>query len=49
MINTSILPIEWTGEETAVINSIELVKKNEVPVTFEEDGIAYEFHGADPF
>ena len=43
-----ILHFEWTGEKPAVINSIELVKENEEPVTFEEDGIAYEFYGADP-
>lgn len=43
-----ILHFEWTGEESAVINSIELIKENEEPVTFEEDGIAYAFHGADP-
>lgn len=43
-----VLPFEWTGEEPAVINSVELVKENEDPVTFEEDGIEYEFFGADP-
>jgi hypothetical protein len=43
-----VLPIEWTGEEPADITSVELVKKDGAPVTFEEDGIASEFHGADP-
>ncbi|RYI28740.1 hypothetical protein EVU96_12450 [Bacillus infantis] len=43
-----ILPIEWTGEEPAVISSIELVKEEDAPVNFDEDGIAYEFYGADP-
>ncbi len=41
-----VLPIEWTGEEPADITSVELVKEDGDPVTFEEDGIAYEFHGA---
>lgn len=45
---TFILPIEWTGEEPATITSVELIKMNGEPVTFEEDGIAYEFYGADP-
>ncbi|WP_422122050.1 hypothetical protein DHX103_09465 [Planococcus sp. X10-3] len=43
-----VLPFEWTGEEPAVITSVELVKENEEPVTFGEDGIEYAFHGADP-
>lgn len=40
--------IEWTGEETVTINSFDLVKENNEPVTFDEDGIAYEVYGADP-
>lgn len=44
---TIILPIEWTGEDAAVINSFELVKDAEEKVTFEEDGIEYKFYGAD--
>ncbi|MCK6207047.1 hypothetical protein KZX50_16510 [Bacillus infantis] len=43
-----VLPIEWTGDEPADITSVELVKEDGDPVTFEKDGIAYEFHGADP-
>ncbi|MGD6875750.1 hypothetical protein [Bacillus infantis] len=43
-----VLPIEWTGEEPAIITSIDLIKEDGAPVTFEEDGIAYEFFGADP-
>lgn len=43
-----VLPFEWTGEEPAVINSVELVKENEEPVTYGEDGIEYKFFGADP-
>ncbi len=40
--------IEWTGEEAVTINSFDLVKEHHEPVTFEEDGIAYEVYGADP-
>lgn len=40
--------IEWTGEETVTINSFDLVKENHEPVTFDEDGVAYEVYGADP-
>ncbi|WP_404335340.1 hypothetical protein [Planococcus rifietoensis] len=40
--------IEWTGENPAIINSFDLVKEQGEPVSFEEDGIAYEAHGADP-
>lgn len=43
-----VLPFEWTGEKPAVITSVELVKGNEEPVTLGEDGIEYEFFGADP-
>ncbi len=43
-----VLPIEWTGEEPAIITSIDLIKEDGAPVTFEEDGVAYEFFGADP-
>ncbi|EGA90222.1 hypothetical protein GPDM_06750 [Planococcus donghaensis MPA1U2] len=43
-----VLPFEWTGERPVVITSVELVKENEEPVTFGEDGIEYEFYGADP-
>lgn len=40
--------IEWTGEEAVTINSFDLVKENHEPITFDEDGIAYEVYGADP-
>ncbi|MBT2583811.1 hypothetical protein [Planococcus sp. ISL-109] len=40
--------IEWTGEEAVTINSFDLVKENHEPVTFDEDGMAYEVYGADP-
>ncbi len=40
--------IEWTGETPATINSFDLVKEQGEPVSFEEDGIAYEAYGADP-
>lgn len=40
--------IEWTGEETVTINSFDLVKENNEPGTFHEDGIDYEVYGADP-
>ncbi|MGD6965615.1 hypothetical protein ACQCVP_04250 [Rossellomorea vietnamensis] len=43
-----VLPIKWTGKNSATITSIEIIKENGTPVTFEEDGIAYEFYGADP-
>ncbi|WP_232217704.1 MULTISPECIES: hypothetical protein [Bacillus] len=43
-----VLPIEWTGDEPAIIASIELVKEDGAPVTVDEDGIAYVFYGADP-
>lgn len=40
--------IQWTGEEAVTINSFDLVKENHEPVTFNDDGIAYEVYGADP-
>src|SRR4051794_28140445 len=43
-----VVPIEWTGESPIKIQSIDLLKHNEKPVTYEEDGIAYEVFGADP-
>ena len=43
-----VLPFEWTGKEPVEINSVELIKENEDPVTFEKDGIEYKFYGADP-
>lgn len=45
---TMIHEIEWTGETPAIINSFDLVKEQGEPVSFEEDGIAYEVYGADP-
>ncbi|GGO00953.1 hypothetical protein [Saccharibacillus kuerlensis] len=41
-----IMPIEWTGKNSATIKSIELVKQNEEPVNL-DDRIDYVFHGAD--
>ena len=43
-----VVPIQWTGDSSITINSIELVKNNQKPLTYEEDGIKYEFFGADP-
>lgn len=43
-----VVPIEWTGESAIKIKSIELIKREEKPITYEEDGINYEFFGADP-
>ena len=44
-----VVPIQWTGDSSIKINSIELVKNNQNPITtYEEDGIKYEFFGADP-
>lgn len=37
-----VVPIEWTGESSVTIESIELVKSDGIPVTYEEDGIKYE-------
>ena len=42
-----VVPIEWTGESAVTIESIELVKSDGNPVTYEEDGFTYEFFGAD--
>jgi len=39
--------IEWTGEEPAEIESIELIKENGDSITYENDQIDYEFFGAD--
>lgn len=44
-----VVPIQWTGNSSITINSIELVKSNQNPIIFEEDGIEYEFFGADPY
>ncbi|MGX9134984.1 hypothetical protein ACWV26_11490 [Rummeliibacillus sp. JY-2-4R] len=43
-----VVPIEWTGESSVTVKSIELMKRDEMPITYEEDGINYEFFGADP-
>jgi len=43
-----VVPIEWTGESSVTIKSIELIKRAEKPIKYEEDGINYEFFGADP-
>lgn len=43
-----VVPIEWTGESPVTIKSIELIKKDEKPITYKEDGIKYEIFGADP-
>ncbi|WP_339216519.1 hypothetical protein [Solibacillus sp. FSL W8-0372] len=43
-----VVPFEWTGESPVTIDSIELIKKDNNPITYEEDGIKYEFFGADP-
>lgn len=43
-----VVPIEWTGESSVTIESIELIKRDENPITYEDDGIKYEIFGADP-
>lgn len=43
-----VVPFEWTGDSPVTIDSIELIKKDNNPITYEEDGIKYEFFGADP-
>ena len=43
-----VVPIEWTGESSVTIESIELIKRDENPITYEEDGIKYDIFGADP-
>lgn len=40
---------EWVGEKSAKIESIELIKQGERPVTVDEDRISYTFYGADPY
>ncbi|WP_397538671.1 hypothetical protein [Rummeliibacillus pycnus] len=40
--------IEWTGKSPVTIKSIELIKRAEQPITYQDDGINYEFFGADP-
>lgn len=39
---------EWTGEVPVKIKSIQLIKSDEEPLTYKEDGIGYEVFGADP-
>ncbi len=43
-----VVPIEWTGESTVTIQSIELLKDEKTPISYEEDGIEYEFFSAEP-
>jgi len=43
-----VVPIEWTGESSAIIKSIELIKRNDKPINYEEDGIEYDIFSADP-
>ena len=43
-----VVPIEWTGESPVTIKSIELTKRDEKSITNDNDGIKYEFFGADP-
>lgn len=43
-----VVPIEWTGESSVTIESMELIKRDDKPITYEEDGIEYEIFGADP-
>ncbi len=43
-----VVPIEWTGKDPVNLKSLELIKGDDEPVTFEEDGLNYEFFGADP-
>lgn len=32
-----VVPIQWTGDSSVAINSIELIKNNQKPLTYEED------------
>ncbi len=43
-----VVPIEWTGEPSVTIESIELINKEGTPITFKDDGLKYEIFGADP-
>lgn len=43
-----VVPFEWTGKSSVTLKSIELIKRNEEPITYEGDGINYKFFGADP-
>jgi len=43
-----VIPIEWTGESPVTISSMELIKRDGSPITYEEDGIKYGFFGAAP-
>ncbi|MFC7686460.1 hypothetical protein [Ureibacillus sp. GCM10028918] len=43
-----VVPIEWIGDSSITIKSIEFIKRDGAPITFEEDGIDYEVFGADP-
>lgn len=43
-----VVPIEWTGKSSVIIKSLELIKRDNKPITLEEDGINYEVFGADP-
>lgn len=40
--------IDWTGETPVKIKSIELIKGDGTPISYEIDGIGYEVFGADP-
>lgn len=42
-----VVPIEWTGKSAVTLKSIELIKRDGEPTSIDEDGINYEFFGAD--
>lgn len=43
-----VVPINWSGESSVTIESIKLIKKDEKPITYEEDGKKYQVFGANP-
>jgi len=44
-----VVPIHWSGKAPVTIESIQLIKKDEQPITYEEDSIKYTFFGANRF
>lgn len=44
-----VIPINWSGKAPVTIESIQLIKKDKQPITYEEDSIKYTFFGADRY
>ena len=42
-----VMPLEWNGEDSVSIESVEIIKDKEEPVNVDNDRINYEFFGAD--